>query len=431
MLREAEQLSNSLVETSQAIIIILDLEGRVVRFNPYATQSLGWSYDSVVGRNWFTTFIPKPHRKDIRKRFRLSLDGPPARGHVNPVLTKDGQIRHVSWYDRVLSDGAGNRRGLLAIGHDVTDQLEAEVKRRRDRQLLDASFTQALIGLLWVGPSGEVLRVNDAYLELVGCGHDGCVGHSISQFHADPGAAERLLEQLACGKSLQHLRQRLRCTDGSIRHVVIDANGLWEKQRLLHSSWFVRDITHMVELERQILSISEREQRRLGRDLHDDLCQRLATTEYLCHALQRELVRHRRPEAKRAREIGKLLQETTSHARGVAAGLATVELQEQGLRGALKHLLRRTRRAFGISCTLRADGFQGTDLQHELHLYRIAQEAVSNALRHGRARRIHVRLATTRAGITLRDTRRYGEAKRNGHSDHAAPSRVDGRHVEC
>ena len=158
----------------------------------------------------------------------------------------------------------------------------------------------------------------------------------------------------------------------------------------------------MVELERQILSISEREQRRLGLDLHDDLCQRLATTEYLCHALQRELGRHRRPEAKRAREIGKLLRETTSHARGVAAGLATVELQEQGLRGALKYLLRRTRRAFGISCTLRADGFQGTDLQHELHLYRIAQEAVSNALRHGRARGIHVRLATTRAGITLR-----------------------------
>ena len=64
-------------------------------------------------------------------------------------------------------------------------------------------------------------------------------------------------------------------------HVLIDANGLWEKGKLVHSCWFVRDVTRRVELEKEILAISDRERQQMGQDLHDDLCQQLTSIEFL------------------------------------------------------------------------------------------------------------------------------------------------------
>ena len=400
-LREELSFSDSLVETAQAIVVVIDLDGRVVRFNSYAGQVTGWSSGSVIGRDWFHTFIPKRNRQGIRERFRASLEGPPAHGHVNPILTRDKQIRQVAWYDKVLRNAGGKPVALLAIGHDITERLEADAARRRDQQILDAFFDQALLGLLWVCPRGRVLRVNEAYLQLVGFSREECEGEPVSRLHAAPEDSQAMLDRLARQESLQHFRQKLRCKDGALREVLIDANGLWEKRRLVHSSWFIRDITPVVELERQILSISDREQQRLGQDLHDDLCQRLATTGYLCHALQRELAREKRPEAGRAEEIASLIQETTTLTRSLAAGLANIDLQEEGLHGALRHLLRRTRKTFGVACRLHYACLAPNLAPHELQLYRIVQEAVNNAIRHGRASRIDIRLRANVRGMRL------------------------------
>jgi two-component system sensor kinase FixL len=400
-LRQALTFSDSLVETAQAMILVLDPDGRVLQFNRYAREVTGWDSKSVTGRDWFTTFIPKRNRSEIRERFRSSFDGPAAHGSVNSILTRDKRILQVAWYDKVLKDESGQPVGLLAIGHDITDRFEAEAERRHDQQVLDAFFDQALLGLLWVCPQGRILRVNEAFLDLLDFSREECMGELVTRFHAAPEMGLDLLARLARQETLQHHREQLRCKDGSIRHVLIDANGLWAKQRLMHSCWFIRDITTQVELEAQMLSISEREQQRLGQDLHDDLCQRLATLEYLCHALQRELRAQHRSEARRAEEISKLLQETTTHARGLAGGLACIELQEEGLRGALRHLLQRTRKTFGISCRLHYAGLPANDFPHEIHLYRIAQEAVSNAVRHGRASRIDLQLKATSREIML------------------------------
>lgn len=391
-LRREHDFAESLIETAQAIVLVLDLEGRVVRFNPYTTQITGWTLEEVAGRSWFSTFLPRREQKRVGEQFRRALDGLPSHGYVNSVVTKDRQVRQVSWADKVLRDAEGRRVGLLAIGHDVTERLQAEDELRHSRQVLEEFFVQAPVGLLWVSAEGRVLRANDAFLNLAGCSLDGCVGQSLSRFQVTPRAFDRLLGRLASGETLQHQREQLRSCDGSVRHVLIDANAVRQKRRMIRSWWFIRDVTTLMELEQEILSISERERLRLGQELHDDLCQRLTTIEYLCEALQRELIAGRRQEAGRAREISRLMQETITYTRGLAAGLCPMEFQVEGLRDALRHLAARTRKVFGIACHVRCNLAPIGDPQREIHLYRIAQEAVSNAIKHGKARRIDIRL---------------------------------------
>ena len=130
--------------------------------------------------------------------------------------------------------------------------LEWEVQRRvmaeralaeRDRELSD--FLQnALEGLLKVGPDGRVFWINGAGLELLGCDEAHCVGRSIAEFHLDPSDGRESLRRLLAGESLRNHSTALWRSDGSVRHVRVAANALWDAGKLIHSRWFIRDVTH-------------------------------------------------------------------------------------------------------------------------------------------------------------------------------------------
>ncbi len=130
--------------------------------------------------------------------------------------------------------------------------LEWEVQRRtmveralaeRDRELSDL-FENALEGLLKVGPDGTVFSVNGAALALLGCAEAHCIGRPIEDFHLNPGDARESLRRLLAGETLRDHATVLRRSDGSSRHVRIAANAHWDAGKLIHSRWFVRDVTH-------------------------------------------------------------------------------------------------------------------------------------------------------------------------------------------
>ena len=201
---------------------------------------------------------------------------------------------------------------------------------------------------------------------------------------------------------MQNHRARLRHKDATRREVVIDANGLWEQGRLVHSRWFTRDITRRVELEREILAISEREQRRLGHDLHDDLCQQLAGIEFLSQRLASGLAVRSAARAPQAKEIAQMVRRAMTQTRELARGLSPVRLEADGLADALRELAVGTRKVFGCDCRFRCDPpVLVPDHTVAIHLYRIAQEAVSNAIKHGQARRIEIGLTAKGHSVTL------------------------------
>jgi len=121
-----KNFAESLVETAQAIVLVLDLEGRIIRFNPYMEEISGYLLEEVKGKDWFSTFLPKRDRKRIRELFLRASSDIKTIGNVNPIVTKDGRERLVEWYDKILRDPDGNIVGLLSVGHDITRRKQTE-----------------------------------------------------------------------------------------------------------------------------------------------------------------------------------------------------------------------------------------------------------------------------------------------------------------
>lgn len=153
-------------------------------------------------------------------------------------------------------------------------------------------------------------------------------------------------------------------------------------------------------LEREMLDISEREQRRIGQELHDGLCQQLTGTAMLGQAHARKLTEA--SEKENARKIVDLLEQTIFLARGVAKGLYPVETHREGLMQAFEEFSSTTSDLFKVQCRFECDlPVMVDDPTLAGHLFRIAQEAVSNAIKHGRASEIQICLSDTEAGLLL------------------------------
>lgn len=164
----------------------------------------------------------------------------------------------------------------------------------------------------------------------------------------------------------------------------------------------MRDITERKNLEAAILEISEREQRRIGHDLHDGLGQELTGIAFLSKVLEQRLNSASPAEAAGAKQIAELVNQTIKQTREMARGLSPVELEVDGLGIALQQLAKRVEGRFQIDCDVEWDrSVSIVDHATATHLYRIAQEAVSNAIRHGGARHVTVRLANIEEEIAL------------------------------
>jgi signal transduction histidine kinase len=154
--------------------------------------------------------------------------------------------------------------------------------------------------------------------------------------------------------------------------------------------------------ERQLLEISEREQQRIGQDLHDGLCQRLTGIAYLASDLQTRLAKKSVPETTIAARIAELSRETSVQARQIARGLNPVKVGSVGLIAALNELAASIRSIFSLACRFECQ-HRALVRDHEtaVHLYRIAQEAIHNAITHGKASEIVVSLGRAPEGIVL------------------------------
>jgi len=141
-LRRERDFAESLIETAQVIVLILDAEGRIVRFNPYMASISGYRLEEVQGKDWFTTFLPQGNRTAIRDLFKRALSEAPTRGNVNPIVTKNGHERQIEWHDTTLRDTNGNVTGLLAIGQDITERERAERELRQKVDELTALYEE-------------------------------------------------------------------------------------------------------------------------------------------------------------------------------------------------------------------------------------------------------------------------------------------------
>ena len=166
--------AESLIETAQAIVLVLDPEGRIVRFNHYMEELSGYRLEEVKGSSWFGTFLLDVGQEEMLKLFKMALTETRTLGNVNPILAKDGRKILVEWYDKTLKDSAGNVLGLLAIGQDVTQREQLAESQR----LLKAAVEQSNSSIVVTDVEGKIIFVNAGFTHTTGYSLEEVVGQN-------------------------------------------------------------------------------------------------------------------------------------------------------------------------------------------------------------------------------------------------------------
>ena len=143
-LREERDFAEGLIETAHAIVLVLDTEARIVRFNDYMEQISGYCLEDVKGKDWFATFLPDRDQQRIYEIFKQAIADKKTNGIINSIVTRDGSERLIDWYDQTVRNASGEIIGLLSIGHDITERKQAEDKTlellHQNRELTQRMF---------------------------------------------------------------------------------------------------------------------------------------------------------------------------------------------------------------------------------------------------------------------------------------------------
>jgi PAS domain S-box-containing protein len=139
LLRQERNFAESIVETAQAVILVIDPQGRIIRFNTFFEEISGYRLEEVQGKDWFDTFLPERNRMATRDLFLKAVNNVQTRGNIDTIITRDGRELQIEWYDKTLKNEDGNLIGLLCVGQDVTERKRLEVEREKlIKELQDA-----------------------------------------------------------------------------------------------------------------------------------------------------------------------------------------------------------------------------------------------------------------------------------------------------
>jgi len=139
----------------------------------------------------------------------------------------------------------------------------------RSEQELRDFFDNATVGLHWLGPDGIIQRVNEAELAMLGYARSEVIGHHIDEFYADSEVIHEILQRLKNHETINNREARLRCKDGSIKHVLVDSSVLWENGRFVHTRCFTRDVTDRKRAEEALKKADQRKDEFLATLAHE------------------------------------------------------------------------------------------------------------------------------------------------------------------
>lgn len=391
----------AIVEQSTDAIFSRTLDGVITTWNAAAERIFGFKAAEIVGRS-SRVLLPRGQRDEFRKLLARIRNGELVQHYDTERLRKDRKPIHISLTLSPVRDARRRLIGFSTIARDITDERRMiDRLARREHELQDL-FDEASVGIVLTARDGTIIRANRAFLDLLDRPAAQVMGRALSEFHREPALMEAMLAQLAARQTLHNVSTKLLPKSGAARHVLADANAFWERGQFVHSRWFVRDISRRKQLERELLELSERERRGFAQELHDGLGQQLGGVAYLANVLREKLAERNAPEVVAATRIFGLVREAIEHSRRISRGLSPIRPEPDGLMIALRELAHQTTGLFRVHCRFHCrKPVMVEDSPLAGHLFRIAQEAVSNALKHGKPRRVALRLSRVRDSITL------------------------------
>jgi len=136
-LLEERNFAEGILNTAQAIVLVLNPDGTIKKFNTFMKELSGYTLEEVIGKNWFTTFIPASLSTKIESLFHKAIDDTDVKGNVNSIVAKDGREIPIEWYSKTLKDPQGKTIGLLSVGVDISERQQLQ-KRLRQAEKMEA-----------------------------------------------------------------------------------------------------------------------------------------------------------------------------------------------------------------------------------------------------------------------------------------------------
>lgn len=165
-LQKERDFVESLFETAQIIMLVLDPEGRIERFNPYLESVSGYRINEVRGQDWYSVFVPEADQARLRQLFLTTMQTFLAQRIAYPILTKDGRTLEIEWQEKTIHDAGGRLIGLLSIGQDVTERRQVEAERAKLQNQLQQTQKMESLGVLAGGIAHDMNNVLGAILGL-------------------------------------------------------------------------------------------------------------------------------------------------------------------------------------------------------------------------------------------------------------------------
>jgi PAS domain S-box-containing protein len=351
-----------------------------------------------------TAFLPP----DDRARFEAALarvrDGEDAFRLEHRLRPADAEAER--W---MLTQAAVRDRGTRLVGTtlDTTELKQTKRALQESEARAQAILETTVDGIITIDADGIVESFNPAAEDIFGYDAEEVIGENVKMLMPAPHHEQhdeylRSYHEtgrrniIGVGREVTGRRK-----DGSTFPMDLAVSEVALGDRVIYTG-IVRDISERRRLEKEILNVSEQERRRIGQDLHDGLGQMLTGIGLLSQDLARQLREEGHERADDMVEITEHVKEADQYARDLSHGLIPVDVEANGLPEALRRLANNAERLFNVDCT-----FQEVEraLVHDntsaTHLYRIAQEAVNNAVRHGEADRIKLVLAAGDEQIRL------------------------------
>ncbi len=407
--------------------------GRFVRVNRKLAEISGFPMEELLKLGARDLTHPDDAAREWELWQRCLNEGTREYTSEKRLLRKDGTPIWVQVTASFIRTPEGTpTRGALIV-RDVTDrrhaveslqrareELERRVARRTAElatanQRLETLIAASPLSIISLEPDLIVRRWNPASEALFGWTESEVLGKPLPILpHADRERYEQEVRGLLHDPRLRHLETVAEHRDGELLNVSIWRAPLYDDQNMLTGSMaIIMDITERNRLERALLDASEREQRRIGQDLHDHLCQHLLGVACVLKSLAMNAERQTPIRADDLHYAAHLVNQSVQQTRDIARGLHPVELDAEGLMSALRALAQQV--SSTVPCELVCKRpVLINDPDAAMHFYRIAQEAVTNAVKHANASYITIRLSEDADRIQLEITDNGRGLENNG-----------------
>ena len=413
LLPNLEARYRALVEQIPAVVFMAYLDRGIgeAYVSPQIEAALGFSQEEWLEDpvRWYSHIHPDDKQRWSTEAAEMFLTGSPLRSAYR-VVARDGRVIWFHCEAKMIRKQNGEPWFIHGVGFDITDLKRTEEALQEERNVVSAILHTVGALVVVLDPEGKITRCNRACEQTTGYTLAEITGQKIWDLLMVPEEVDRfqsIFQQLCADQLASDYEGYLVKRDGTRRWIAWSSTVLPGNDGT--PTYIIAtgiDITERKHLEKTILEVSGREQRRIGQDLHDGLGQHLTGIAFMSKVQEQKLAEKKMPEAGDAAKIVKLVNEAIHKTRELARGLLPVVSDARGLMSALQQLASEVEDLFGIACRFQC--FTPVLIHDDTvatHLYYIAREAVNNGIKHGHASQIVIHLAADlgQGALTIRD----------------------------